>query len=1105
MEKLGLRRKKNQGNSFIMVIATLSFLAVLVAAILVAVALIYRLKAYNLNSRDNFYYLEQALDEIYAGVGKDAMVNLNKAYDETLEVMIYYDTLQKAYVTRTNEEANKMMKNTYMYLMKNDTVYGDDSKLEARLKSFLSNAYHPSTNKSGVQLDVDGMQIDKNDDDTYKIKNLVLRREAKYSTVNARSETDLASGEDPNEALAAADSFVQTITTDIVIGKPEFDVSFNVISADLNTLYGYSMVADMGIEITGPATTSSDQMQTALGKLVTINGNIYAASDFYNKSYNEAADGSAKTGVGYVNMKDGKALETGDAPTKANHQEVEPGEQAKQAATDNKVETAVQSCRTTSYTDDQLKMFDGKNLKSKYSGLYVDGATVALTSDQIIIPGSLAVMNCGDVTVTSLTKSSDTKSAASVWADSIILDGYSLKLDKDGNQLKGSKLNMVANCYISDDLELNSNSSEFLLNGQYYGYNYASLDNRVYSKDAIEGYRVGSSTVWGGLKHVFTKDTDAGIKDGQGIEGQAHYNSSAIIVNGENSKLDLSLADALYVAGQSYIEVSKNTTTDSKDVKKVAISVTAKDGASETVETEIAAETDEYLTRDDNKTPSDKSDDKNYTTVNENGKNTETPLQDYRTGEAISVKSNQLAYNLLTYIPRNYITDDGVNLYVDLYNSGIYQLDAFKKIWGKGVDEDDTSAMLAAFSKVPIIKSDVSGKTYYFFDFSKVQNVDKDVMNTFIAEYAALFKTPGQSELAEGKGLPDIADYDHFKVQMIAVSNSKNDPDYSNIYTNSAITTRQNGKYTIVANSSNLTPLQQAAKNINKAVDDARRSETKLSEDESDQSNASVYSQQISARLQDQYKEMKWLLTNTSPESHFVTNAHNIDEDYITPLNHYFDFSMISNERTGYVGTESGYGVWYAAGDVKVGAKEATFTENEELPGNLKGDHVSGHEKTSKYNFRDGKLRGIIIAKGEVSFDNDVKEFEGLIVTGSKVIINNFGNYKVVTVQVDEDGNEETKEDDVANNSMSFIANEEIVKTILKECDASRAYGSKFENPDDPNTIDYSYICDTFRMFVSQYNPDGTDTSSELQPMKSVSAVQFEDIVSFENWQKNVD
>ena len=56
------KKLNNQGNTFIMVVVSLSFLAILTASLLVAIALCYRLKIMDINSRDNFYYLEQAMD-----------------------------------------------------------------------------------------------------------------------------------------------------------------------------------------------------------------------------------------------------------------------------------------------------------------------------------------------------------------------------------------------------------------------------------------------------------------------------------------------------------------------------------------------------------------------------------------------------------------------------------------------------------------------------------------------------------------------------------------------------------------------------------------------------------------------------------------------------------------------------------------------------------------------------------------------------------------------------------------------------------------------------------------------------------------------------------
>lgn len=969
------RKQKNQGNSFIMVVATVSFLAVLVAAILVAVALCYRLKAYDINARDNFYYLEQAMDEIYAGVGGDSMQLLNQAYDETLEVMVYYDTKTKSYVTMDNDQANEMMKKTYMYLVKNDTRY-ENMNVEDYLKGFLSYPHDTSTTDGleGIQLSVG--KVVQNDSDV-TICNLVLKREAKYSTVNARSRKD---SEASGKTVGAADTFIQSITTDLVIGEPEFDVNFNTISADLSDLYGFSMISDMGIEITGK------EGKSALGNKVNITGNVYAASDFYNKSYNENPE-ELKT----VN----------DAATTVEKKQIQ---------------------KVNSYTDDELEDCNGVTTKSMYSGLYVDGATVVMASDRIIVPGTIAALNCADITISNIANSS--VDYADIWADGIVLDGYALKQNTEGTRLKGASLNMKARAYIYDDLEVNANSSSVLLNGQYYGYNYASTDNRTYTNASIQK----------GMRK-FTKNTDDGITDGQGIEGQAHYNSSAIILNGENTTLDFSLVSALYVAGQSYIEVSKNT-KESKTTETV--SYTVKNGeVTQAMTDEVKSESYSYPTT----TTEDGDATDNYTTTNNK---TGTAIQDYRTGEAISIKSNQLAY-----IPNWAVHDEEDGLYLSLPER-LRQIDAYKGIWSN-------------FDKIPVIKTVVSGKTYYFLDFSKADIKDENVMNEFIADYAALFDESTKTEedgmtTGEAYGLVDITDYDYFQVEMLKVSEETEENAYKNIYTNSAITTKVDDTFTIVASSSNREPLLQAIANINSAIQEGNNGSQELGTGGS----ASVLATNVSAKLQDQYKEMKWLLTNSSTNGEFVTEAHTLKEEVITPINHYFDYSLVNSSNSKYCALECGYGVWVSDGDVEIGAQTFKIGSN------------SGTYATS---FKGGKVRGIVIAKGDVTFTDDVNEFEGLIVTGGKIIIDNFDKINGKT-------------------SMSFLANEEVVKTVLRECDSSRGE-SKSKN--------FGFVCDIFRQFESQYVAPEESGDTPTESMKSISAIQFEDILSFRNWKKNVD
>lgn len=67
--KRKLRKMNNHGSSFVLVIVSTTFLSILVSALLLGAMLAYKLKFYKVNSLNNFYSVEKAMDEIYAGIG----------------------------------------------------------------------------------------------------------------------------------------------------------------------------------------------------------------------------------------------------------------------------------------------------------------------------------------------------------------------------------------------------------------------------------------------------------------------------------------------------------------------------------------------------------------------------------------------------------------------------------------------------------------------------------------------------------------------------------------------------------------------------------------------------------------------------------------------------------------------------------------------------------------------------------------------------------------------------------------------------------------------------------------------------------------------------
>ena len=105
---------KNSGSTLVLVIVALGFVGILTGALLTAVGYAYRQKLYDYNAKSNFYYLEQAMDEIYAGLGASTMETMQEAYEETREESVKYNTKTYEYENIGNANANTLFKDKFM-------------------------------------------------------------------------------------------------------------------------------------------------------------------------------------------------------------------------------------------------------------------------------------------------------------------------------------------------------------------------------------------------------------------------------------------------------------------------------------------------------------------------------------------------------------------------------------------------------------------------------------------------------------------------------------------------------------------------------------------------------------------------------------------------------------------------------------------------------------------------------------------------------------------------------------------------------------------------------------------------------------------------------
>lgn len=133
------------------------------------------------------------------------------------------------------------------------------------------------------------------------------------------------------------------------------------------------------------------------------------------------------------------------------------------------------------------------------------------------ISGSKLVTR-GDIIATSGSTLNIGKEAAEIWAENIGTEGTGT----------AAVLNMNGKIYVADDLTVNAKNSTVTLSGQYYGYNY--LQDYV----------------------TTTPDVTA-----------ANY-SSAVMINGRNSRVDLSGLNYLLLSGRTYI--SRGVDENNKDI-----------------------------------------------------------------------------------------------------------------------------------------------------------------------------------------------------------------------------------------------------------------------------------------------------------------------------------------------------------------------------------------------------------------------------------------------------------------------------------------------------------------------------------------------------------
>lgn len=933
--KRKLRHNDDHGSSFVLVIVATTFMCILASAILMGAMMTYKLKFYKLNSLNNFYEVETALDEMYAGVGAATNEHLYSAYTTTAELVVVYDTKAQAYTTLDNKSANELFKKLFMTGFVADTNYKSLKNVTDTLQSFISNEYDAVDNPDGVRLDTSNMKLiytDVNNKTTtqyYKNNGgIKTEKQSGYENDKVQSVTfkNVCVKRSVNLQGSTAGTYEQSITTDIVLTEPEYNVSFDTSSVSNNTLYEYAILADMGVEVGEDNDNRTTDAQ--------VKGNIYAASDYYNKDYNDVA------------------------------------------------ETKV----TNKYESKPSTMWGTKD-SSAYSGIFVNGKNTSLTlnSDVVVCSGSLAAYNGAEINL-----SGRTQTLSELWADNIVIGG------KDGGSLKAS-----ADAYIFDDTELNAEKASLkFTQGSYFGYSYNAQDTRSLNYLRQKGYLA------------------------TGYKLRSHFSDSAIIVNGKNSTLDLQDLNSLYIAGKSYIEFSK-----------------------------IAAS-------------SVPEDDENIT-VDENADYAFTTLEDYSTGQSLDVKTNQLMFLTQWSVVNNtekVDPDTGITTvtlqFPKTFEADANILDLYDDFLNDLAIEGDKG--------VTAIKQTVSGHDYYYLyiedgkDSSNVSNAEK-----FAEKYYKLLQDYGDEISSK---LYNVQKYEQFQVKLVLPAEGK-------INASGAVTDQNNDDSLFLRASTTTTmDVATALDNVstgkvftnilgNKGTDNNKKAFNDLKADAlklagsgtaSDEEQTSTFLSYMYINMKDHLSVLNnvddktkrtqnaWEIANYTSSSVGYLSSYDKDRDTysydysITPLNHYVDLAYVFSKN------------------LSIEKTIGNATDNE-----AKTIVINSGDVKLQPNNGDGSFQGIIIAGGNVRFDENVKSFRGMIITGSKLII---------------------------DHNMSISADAAFVANLLEQCSES--------TDEKLNTLTTKVL----KNYTSSKSEGNTEVTGA-----SISDISYEDILVFQNWKKNVE
>ncbi|MDE5782356.1 MAG: hypothetical protein K2I03_12905 [Lachnospiraceae bacterium] len=241
-------RSDNKGNTLAIVLIGMLVVGVLGTVILKASSVNMDMKISNLKGKQNFYYVERAIDEIYAGIGEDVSRAIKESYDNEIQQVIKKTSNYEINLSMSADFKNgyKTRLNTY------NTIDNAVSRMENIINA--SSAFYAGI---GVTISVAKTPTSSVDFCVTDPEKIIIKDVVVKSITNKKYES--------------------SVKTNFVIEVPDITFSFDDASdTDLNELFKYAIIANGGISDKKDILDNENgAVEVKLGT-TTVNGNIYA-------------------------------------------------------------------------------------------------------------------------------------------------------------------------------------------------------------------------------------------------------------------------------------------------------------------------------------------------------------------------------------------------------------------------------------------------------------------------------------------------------------------------------------------------------------------------------------------------------------------------------------------------------------------------------------------------------------------------------------------------------------------------------------------------------------------------------------------------------------